>query len=150
MHIGLDFGTTNSGAAAFDGRRVHIYPLDPTSPTPRIVRSALYVTREHQVFVGKEAVDTYYAQNTGRASRMVRQYVGEIEQTFAELPTFVRDVYVMVDELTPGRMLHSLKSALSTNYEGTTIFGRYYGLEELIALYLRGLGSGWRPRPAKR
>ena len=139
MQIGLDFGTTNSGAAVFDGHDVHVFPLEPASSTPNIVRSALYITRDHEVFVGKEAIDTYYSQNTGRASRLVRQYVGQIEQTFAELPTFVRDVYVLVDELTPGRILRSLKSALSSTYEGTTILGRYYGLEELISLFLRGL-----------
>jgi hypothetical chaperone protein len=137
MRIGLDFGTTNSGAAVFDGQRVHILPLDPTSHDPTVIRSALYVTRGHQVFIGREAVDTYYRQNAGRPSRMVRQYVGEIEMTFAELPTFIKEVYVLVDELTPGRLLHSLKSALAGSYEGTTIFGRYYELEELIAIYLR-------------
>lgn len=149
MHIGLDFGTTNSGAAVFDGQRVHVFPLersagsssrDPQSPAghdPTVLRSTLYVTRDHDIFVGREAIDTYYRQNVGRPSKMVRQYIGEIEMTFAEIGTFVRDVYVMVDELTPGRLLRSLKSGLATSYEGTTIFGRYYELDELIALYLR-------------
>jgi hypothetical chaperone protein len=147
MRIGLDFGTTNSGAAVFDGQRVRVFPLDPTSHDPTVIRSTLYVTRDQQVFIGREAIDTYYRQNTGRPSKMVRQYVGEIEMAFAEvgsvkgypvsLPSFVRDVYVLVDELTPGRLLHSLKSALASSYEGTTIFGRYYELEELIAIYLR-------------
>jgi len=137
MRIGLDFGTTNSGAAVFDGQRVRVFPLDPASRDPTVVRSTLYVTRDHQFYIGQEAIDTYYSQNTGQPSKMVRQYVGEIEMTFAELPTFVKDVYVLVDELTPGRLLHSLKSELSSDYEGTTIFGRYYELEELIALYLR-------------
>ena len=142
MRIGVDFGTTNSGAAVFDGEQVHLFPLDPASHTPTVMRSTLYVTRDQQVFIGREAIDTYYRQNVGadgyiRPSKMMRQYVGEIELTFAELPTFVRDVYVLVDELTPGRLLHSLKSALAGDYEGTTIFGRYYELEELIAIYLR-------------
>ncbi|MDY6875596.1 MAG: Hsp70 family protein [Chloroflexota bacterium] len=137
MRIGLDFGTTNSGAAMFDGRNVHVFSPDPTSHDPTVIRSTLYVTRDQEVFIGQEAIDTYYRQNVGRPIKMVRQYVGEIELTFAELPTFLQDVYVMVDELTPGRLLHSLKSELSGGYEGTTIFGHYYDLEELIALYLR-------------
>jgi hypothetical chaperone protein len=137
LRIGLDFGTTNSGAAVFDGRQVHLFPLDPASHDPTVIRSTLYVTRDHQVFIGREAIDAYYRQNIGRPSRMVRQYVGEIEMTFAELPTFVKDVYVLVDELTPGRLLHSLKSELAGSYRGTTVFGRYYELEKLIALYLR-------------
>jgi hypothetical chaperone protein len=156
MRIGLDFGTTNSGAATFDGGRVHVFPLDRSakrsrqnsaSHDPTVIRSTLYITRDHELFIGQEAVETYYRQNIGRPSKMVRQHVGEIEMTLGDVgsvkgypvgpSTFVRDVHVLVDELTPGRFLRSLKSGLATTYEGTTIFGRYYELEELIALYLR-------------
>jgi hypothetical chaperone protein len=137
MRIGLDFGTTNSGAAAFDGQRVRVFPLDPDGHDPTVIRSTLYVTRDHQISIGQAAINTYYRQNVGRPSRMVRRYVGEIEMTFAEIGTFIKDVYVMVDALTPGRLLRSLKSELSGSYEGTTIFGRCYELEELIAIYLR-------------
>jgi hypothetical chaperone protein len=137
MRIGLDFGTTNSGAAVFDGGQVRVLPLDPASRNPRVIRSLLYITRDQEAFIGQEAMDTYYRQNVGRPSKMVRQRVGEIELTFAELGTFVQDVYVVVDELTPGRLLHSLKSELSGDYEGTMIFGHYYELEELLAIYLR-------------
>jgi hypothetical chaperone protein len=164
MRIGLDFGTTNSGAAVFDGERVHVFPLDrpaepfdsaqdrrsrhsPAGHDPTVIRSTLYITRDHELFIGQEAVETYYRQNIGRPSKMVRQHVGEIEMTLGDVgsvkgypvgpSTFVRDVHVLVDELTPGRFLRSLKSGLATTYEGTTIFGRYYELEELIALYLR-------------
>jgi len=160
MRIGLDFGTTNSGAAVFDGQRVHVLPLErsaePPSPAsrqsstshdPTVIRSTMYITRDHEVSIGRQAIETYYRQNIGRPSRLVRQYVGEIEMTVGDVgsvkgypvgsSTFVRDVYVLVDELTPGRLLRSLKSGLATSYEGTTIFGRYYALEDLVALYLR-------------
>jgi hypothetical chaperone protein len=138
MHIGLDFGTTNSGAAVFDGDRVHVFPLDSDSRDPGVIRSVLYITREQEVFVGQEAIDEYYRQNVGRPSRMARHYVGEVEVVASEM-FYVRDVYVLVDELTPGRLLRSLKSGLATSYEGTDIFGRYYALEELVAVYLRAL-----------
>jgi hypothetical chaperone protein len=138
MHIGLDFGTTNSGAAVFDGQRVRVFPLDPESRDPGVIRSVLYITREQETTIGQEAIDTYYRQNVGRASKMVRRYVGEIEVVASEM-FFVRDVYVLMDELMPGRLLRSLKSVLSSDYEGTTIFDRFYTLEELIAIYLRAL-----------
>jgi hypothetical chaperone protein len=138
MRIGLDFGTTNSGAAVFDGDRVHVFPLDPDSRDPGVIRSVLYITREQEVFVGQEAVDTYYRQNVGRPSRIVPHHIGEIEIVASEM-SITQDIHVLVDELTPGRMLRSLKSALSGDYEGTTIFERYYSLEELIAVYLREL-----------
>ena len=149
MRIGLDFGTTNSGAAVWDGQRVHVFPLDPSSHDPGVIRSTLYITRDHEIFIGREAIDTYYRQNVGRPSKMVRQRIGEIELTMGDVgsvkgyptgpTTFVQEVYAWVDELTPGRLLHSLKSGLATSYEGTTIFGRYYELDELIALYLRAI-----------
>ena len=142
MRIGIDFGTTNSGAAVVDGEQVYsgepvyAFPLDLAHHDPTVIPSTLYITRDQEVSIGKEAIDTYYRQNTGRPSKMVRQYVGEIEMTFAELPSYIRDVYVLVDELTPGRLLRSLKSGLATSYQGTTIFGHYYELEELVGLYL--------------
>jgi hypothetical chaperone protein len=136
--IGLDFGTTNSGAAVLNGSRVQVFDIDPASSDPTVMRSMLYITRDHQLSVGRAAIEDYYRQNVGRASRMVRQYVGEIEVTAADM-AYIRDVYVMMDELTPGRLLRSLKSSLTSSYEGTTIFDRYYTLEELIALYLRAI-----------
>ena len=147
MRIGLDFGTTNSGAALYDGQRLHVFSLDPASNDPRVMRSVMYVTRDHQILFGREAIDTYYRQNVGRPSRMVDERVGEIEITQGDVgsvkgypvgpQTFVTDVSVLVDELTPGRLLHSLKSGLATSYDGTTIFKRYYRLDELVAGYLR-------------
>lgn len=136
MYVGVDFGTTNSGAAYYDGQHVYLLPIDPLASDPTVMRSTLYITREHEITYGQAAIDTYYRQNVGRPSKMVRQWIGEIEMTFAEVGTFIRDVYVMIDELTPGRLLRSLKSGLATGYEGTTIFGRFYALEDLIALYL--------------
>ena len=41
MRIGLDFGTTNSGAAVFDGQQVHVFPLDPANHDPTVIRSTL-------------------------------------------------------------------------------------------------------------
>ena len=147
MQIGLDFGTTNSGAAVYDGQQVHAFSLDPHSRDPTVMRSTLYLARESQTYIGQQAIDVYYEQNIGRPSRMARQWVGEIELTVGDVgtrkgypigpTTFVRDVYTLVDELMPGRLLRSLKSGLATPHEGTTIFGRFYELEDLIAVYLR-------------
>jgi hypothetical chaperone protein len=113
-----------------------VFAIDPHNSDPMVMRSMLYITRDHQLSVGRAAIEDYYSQNVGRSSRMVRQYVGEIEVTAADM-SYIRDVYVLTDELTPGRLLRSLKSSLATSYEGTTIFGRAYMLEELIAMYLR-------------
>jgi len=138
LAIGVDFGTTNSGAAVMADGQLYPLAIDPQNSDPTVMRSLLYITRDHEVYAGRAALEAYYEQNIGRPSRMVRQRVGEIDFIGGEM-AYVRDVYVVVDELAPGRLLRSLKSSLATSYEGTTIFDRYYSLEELIAVYLRAL-----------
>jgi hypothetical chaperone protein len=139
VRLGIDFGTTNSGAGWFDGERVHILPIDKRAKDAGVVRTLLYLTRGGRVHVGQEAIDIYYEQNIGRPRRMVKQVVGEIEIVASEM-FYVRDVHVMVDELTPGRLFQSLKSGLKeASFTGTNVFGQTYTLVELIALYLSAL-----------
>ena len=35
MRVGLDFGTTNTTAAVYDGGKVELIPLDPVAASPR-------------------------------------------------------------------------------------------------------------------
>jgi len=136
MRIGMDFGTTNSGIAVYDGDRVHVIQLDP-DVNSNVMRSVIYLTRDHEVIVGQHAIELYNTQNINRERRMVRKTVGHVAMDFADGLRAETDVHIMVDELEPGRLLRSLKSALATNYTGTRLFGREYMLEQLIAMYLR-------------
>jgi hypothetical chaperone protein len=135
--IGMDFGTTNSGIAAFDGQRLQLIPIDPASQNSSVARTALYITNDREVYIGRGAIDTYYAQNLNRPVSIEKVRVGEIKLTFAELPTFIRDVYIDKDVLSPGRLFLSFKMALSSlNYLGTVVGSHFYFLEDIIALYL--------------
>jgi hypothetical chaperone protein len=139
LRLGIDFGTTNSGVGMFDGQQVHILPIDWNGKDPGVVRTLLYLTRDEQTYVGQPAIETYYEQNIGRARRLVKKVVGEIE-VIADEMFYVRDVHVMVDTLTPGRLFQSLKSGLKeAEFKSTDVFGRTLSLEELIALYLGAL-----------
>ena len=137
MHIGMDFGTTNSGIAHYDGDQLRLLALDPDAPNPEIARSALYLTHDRQLHFGQSAITNYYEQNLNRPVQLERVHVGEIELTFAELPTFHRDVYIERDVFSPGRLFLSFKSSLaSRSYVGTAVGEDYYLLEDIIALYL--------------
>lgn len=136
MIIGMDFGTTNSGMAVYDGRSVNVLPLDPSSPNPRVLRTAIYVTNDHAISIGRAAVDTYFAQNVGRAAKMRKVWVGELE-IFGGDMYYVTDAYVYVDVMSPGRLFLSVKTGLrSEDYPGTVVGQHYYSLENLIATYL--------------
>ena len=136
MIVGMDFGTTNSGMAVYDGRSVNIIPLDPANNNPRVARTALYITNEQQIYIGRDALNRYFAQNVGRPVKTRKVWIGEIEIRGADMH-YVTDVYVYVDVFSPGRLLLSIKTSLrDSDYPGTIIGQHYYSLENLIALYL--------------
>jgi hypothetical chaperone protein len=133
---GMDFGTTNSGMAVYDGQTARVLPLDPSNPNPRVARTALYITTEQDIHIGREALDLYFEQNIGRPVKMQKVWVGEIE-VIADLVYYITDVYTFADALSPGRLFLSIKTGLrDENYAGTVIGQQYYSLETLIALYL--------------
>jgi hypothetical chaperone protein len=140
LRVGLDFGTSNSGVAVSDGTQVKILPIDPHYIMPEVVKTVLYITRDQQVYIGQDAVELYYRHNVNRVRRYVKKWAGEIDYVGSELH-YVRDIYVLVDELKPGRMLQYLKSALrkvgsAQGYEGTQVFEQYYYVADLVRIYL--------------
>ncbi|MEZ4591312.1 MAG: Hsp70 family protein [Chloroflexota bacterium] len=136
MIVGMDFGTTNSGMAVSNGRSVTILPIDPANNNPRVARTALYITNEQQIYIGRDALNRYFAQNVGRPVKTKKVWIGEIEIRGADMH-YVTDVYVYVDVFSPGRLLLSIKTSLrDSDYPGTVIGQHYYSLENLIALYL--------------
>ncbi len=134
--VGIDFGTSNSGVAWYDGTHVHLLPLEPGSSSPEVVKSILYITRDDQPFIGQEAISLYYKNNVDRPRRFVKKRSGELEYRGSDM-FYIRDIFVLVDELLPGRLLQYLKTGLrSDGYNGTQVFDRYYELHTLIKTYL--------------
>jgi hypothetical chaperone protein len=136
IKVGLDFGTSNSGVAVYDGQRVQLLAVDPKNVLPEVIKTVLYITRDYRPSIGQEAVEHYYRDNVNRQRRFVKQWTGEIDVYGADMH-YVQDVFVYVDELQPGRLLQYLKTALrKENYEGTQIFERYYTVGDLAKTYL--------------
>jgi hypothetical chaperone protein len=137
MIAGMDFGTTHSGMAVYDGQQLRTIPLNVLDPNDRVTPTVLYITNEQNISFGRQATNAYFEQNLGRPSKLEKVWVGEITQTFAELPTFVRDVYIWVDVLSPGRLFLSFKTDLSdASFAGTAIGRFFYTLEDITAAYL--------------
>ena len=136
LKAGIDFGTSNSGVAVFDGTRVHLLPIDPQNAMPEVVKTILYITRDYKYYIGQQAVGLYYKHNVNRLRRFVKKWAGELDVFGADM-FYVDDVYVYVDELKPGRLLQFLKTALrSKGYRGTQVFDRYFSLTDIVAAYL--------------
>jgi hypothetical chaperone protein len=134
--VGIDFGTSNSGVAVYDGQHVRLLPVDPKNVIPEVIKTVLYITREYRCYLGQEAVEAYYRDNVNRQRRFVKQWAGEIDVYGADMH-YVRDIFVYVDELKPGRLLQYLKTALrKENYQGTRIFEKFYTPGDLAKTYL--------------
>ena len=148
MRLGIDFGTTNTSAAVFDGDKLVYIPLDPQNGSEYNLRSMIYVDSHHRVRLGVDAVQTFLREDTGRPVVLEEKVVGTIENTVASQGfetgeqggpiTIIYDVHVNEDVGIRGRLLQSIKTGLrSSAYRGTKIFGRFYTVEDLIACILR-------------
>ncbi len=72
--VGIDFGTTNTAAAIYDGQRVRLIELDAPE---QIMPSATYIDSELQTLTGLAAIDRYISDNVGRTVELVPEVIGE-------------------------------------------------------------------------
>ena len=69
MRIGIDFGTTNSSVAYFDGTTLQPILLDPANENPRVLPSLVWIDRDYQVQIGTAAATQYLERETKRFLR---------------------------------------------------------------------------------
>jgi hypothetical chaperone protein len=142
--IGIDFGTTNSSVAYFDGKRLRPIELDPTNENPHVLPSLIYIDRAYQTRLGTQAAQAYLKRETGRRIVWERKKISPIEIIVAGSGSspihYWHDVHIITDTAANGRLLQSVKTALrDPRYEGTDIFERYYTIDELIAIILQSM-----------
>ena len=74
LGIGIDYGTSNSAAAIFDGTHVTVVNLEPHA---KVMPSATYINRAYQIVTGQAAIDEYVSSNTGRTVELSAEILGE-------------------------------------------------------------------------
>jgi len=144
MFVGIDFGTSNSSIALYEGGKLSLFELDPQNQNPYVLPSFTYINREHEVSIGVKAIETYLEEETGRRPLWETRNLGEVEITVAGAGSspiiYMQDINVEIDVAANGRLLQSIKTGLrDAKYEGTQIFDRFYKIEELIAMLLTQL-----------
>ena len=144
LKVGLDFGTSNSGVAISDGEQVRLLPIEQGSLMPEVVKTILYITRDDECNIGQDAIERYYRENINRQRRFIQKWAGEVDYHGSDGMYYVRDVFVQVDELQPGRLIQYLKTALRKSsgpggYAGTQVFDRFYRPMDLVKVYLAEL-----------
>ena len=80
--IGIDYGTSNSAAAIFDGTKVHLVQLERHSV---IMPSATYIDKDFQISTGQSAINHYIESNTGRTVELSAEILGESRTTTGQI-----------------------------------------------------------------
>lgn len=80
--IGIDYGTSNSAAAIFDGEKIHLVKLESDS---WVMPSATYVDKDFRITTGQQAIDAYIESNTGRTVELSVEVLGEGRTTTGQI-----------------------------------------------------------------
>lgn len=142
--IGIDFGTTNSSVAYYDGRKLHPIELDPANENPYVLPSLIYMDRDFNTLLGTQAANEYLLRETGRRIVWAHKEIRPIEIIVAgggSSPIqYWHDIHIETDVGANGRLLQSVKTALrDPGYEATMIFDRLYTIDNLITIILRSM-----------
>lgn len=121
--VGIDFGTSNSAAATFDGEQVRLVELESIAELGGIMPSATYVSRALQTETGQRAINQYIADNTSRTVELIPEVIGEYSQLNdsggggdepAAVEGSTRKIYgqPMIDSGLQGRLFRGTKRLL--------------------------------------
>lgn len=145
--IGLDFGTSNTTAAIFDGDDISYIRLDALTEKGIIMPTALYLDREFSPVVGSGALRQCLEDNTGRKIVLTDKEVGCVTVHMGEMDrdyfierdrTFTTVVSGKIDAELPGRLFRSMKSYLGDKGDiRFDVFGRKFKLEAILTIILR-------------
>lgn len=135
--VGIDFGTTNSVAATYDGERLRLAVLEPAhadggkagrlaapheADPGAVMPSATYIDRGLQTKTGREAIARYIDDNIGRKVELTPEVIGKATLSVGVAgadsrdagPTLTEDVYgdAMTDVGLQGRLFRGVKRLL--------------------------------------
>lgn len=137
--IGIDYGTSNSAAAVFDGSAVHLVQLEQHST---VMPSATYIDRYFKIKTGQEAIDEYIESNMGRTVEFSAEVLGEGRTTTGQTGEFglpeeadTHKIYgqSIVDVSEKGRLFRGIKRLLgNSRTQRLMVFDRPFRLVALI------------------
>ena len=140
LGIGIDFGTSNTAAAIFDGRVLTLVPLEADSP---LMPSALYIDRDFLLTTGKDAIHRYVASNQRRKVELSSELLGEQRLGTGEVdgetrlptesPTHALYGKPLIDASMPGRLFRGIKRLLgNATLERLSVFERSFRIVALV------------------
>jgi hypothetical chaperone protein len=147
LGIGIDFGTSNSAAATFDGQQLMLIEL---AAPESIMPSANYIDKQFVSAIGQKAINDYIAGNRGRKVELSAQLLGEARSGTGGGETAMggpgesdtSKVYGQAfnDGSLPGRLFRGTKRLLGNALnDRIAIFDRSFRLVALVTPILVGI-----------
>ena len=139
--IGLDFGTSNSAAAWYDGEKVRMIPLEKCDA---IMPTAMHLDRELITLTGEAAVTQYIDENRDRIVELTPEVIAKASMVtseansadpHSEAETETASVYGQpwVDRGMPGRLFRGVKRLLgNSSIKRLLVFDHPFRLVALI------------------
>lgn len=136
--IGIDFGTSNSAAAWYDGEHVHMIDLEVGEA---IMPTATHLDREFMITTGSDAVELYIEENRNRVVELTSEVIGRTAiltgggGDAGGPETTTHNVYgqPMTDRGLPGRLFRGVKRLLGDErVKRLLVFDRPFRLVALI------------------
>jgi hypothetical chaperone protein len=149
--VGIDFGTSNSTVAWFDGEQIRYVAFEGSG---EIFPTAIHLNRSFAATVGAPAINRYVEENRGRLVQLRAEVIGEAAASIGGPGTKMGDdgapemnrhvIYgAMFDPGQPGRLFHGLKRMLGNkSIQRLMVFERPYRLVALITPILQRLRDG--------
>lgn len=147
LGIGIDFGTSNSAAAVFDGQQLVLIKL---AAPESIMPSANYIDKQYASTIGQRAINDYIAGNQGRKVELSAELLGEARTGTGggesamggpgESDTSKVYGQAFNDGSLPGRLFRGTKRLLgNTLNDRIAIFDRSFRLVALVTPILVGI-----------
>ena len=141
--IGIDFGTSNSVSAVYDGHTITLVQLEKTEA---IMPSASYINRDFVTTTGQDAIEDYIHDNQGRRVELSAEVLGEArsgtdglegmsnnQNMPSEFDTDLVYGQSFVDGSLPGRLFRGTKRLLGdAEIKRIMVFDRPFRLVALI------------------
>ena len=138
--IGIDFGTSNSVAALYDGKDIRLINLEDEDA---IMPTAIHLNRELQTKTGQKAINQYISENINRIVELTPEVIAKTTVIGSEYQSpssegdgsNFADVFgkPIIDRGMPGRLFRGIKRLLGTeSLRRLMVFDRPFRLVALV------------------
>ena len=144
--VGVDFGTSNSSVALFDGNELHCLEIKEEKHELKLIPTAVYISKDLLPTIGRAGIEQYLDDNRNRQIHLKREYVGDIDMTLGILgaegdaETFTVHANAWTDQDLPGRLFSGIKSWLGNgDINRVKVFEKSFSLTALVTPILQKL-----------